>query len=251
MFGELVESSTSRQKTNQGWAVLLSSALQIAVLGAFVLIPLTYTEALPKKLLDIFVLTPPPPRSPSLAPAAMPRIAKPAWHWIQSGALMAPTRIPPHVQTLDGQILNEDDAPDVAAACSNCVAGGIPGGDPNGLPNGIVGATGTGPAPPPPVKPDTKLIRVGGNVQAAKIMNQVQPMYPAIARTAHISGTVVLHAIIAKDGSVDQLQYISGPPLLMQSAMDAVRQWRYQPTLLDGDPVEVDTTITVVFMFGG
>ena len=88
-------------------------------------------------------------------------------------------------------------------------------------------------------------------MQAAKIINQVTPVYPEIAKTAHIQGTVVLHAIIGKDGTVTQLQFISGPPLLMRSAMDAVREWRYQPTLLNGDPVEVDTTISVVFTFGG
>lgn len=94
-------------------------------------------------------------------------------------------------------------------------------------------------------------IRVGGNVMAAKLAHQVLPIYPEIAKTAHISGTVVLHAIVGKDGSVRQLQFVSGPPLLMRSAMDAVRQWQYEPTLLNGEPVEVDTTVSVVFTLGG
>jgi len=93
-------------------------------------------------------------------------------------------------------------------------------------------------------------IRVGGNVQAAKLIRQPLPIYPQIAKTAHISGTVILHAIIAKDGSVQEVMYISGPPLLMRSAMDAVKQWKYEPTLLSGQPVEVDTTISVVFTLG-
>jgi periplasmic protein TonB len=88
-------------------------------------------------------------------------------------------------------------------------------------------------------------------VQEAKIINKPMPVYPEIAKTAHIQGTVVLHAIIAKDGSVEQVTFISGPPLLMRNAMDAVRQWRYQPTLLNGEPVEVDTTISVVFTMSG
>jgi protein TonB len=83
------------------------------------------------------------------------------------------------------------------------------------------------------------------------MVRQIMPVYPPIAKTAHIAGTVVLHAVIAKDGSVEDLQYVSGPPLLMKSAMDAVKQWRYQPTQLNGDPVEVDTTISVVFTLGG
>ena len=100
----------------------------------------------------------------------------------------------------------------------------------------------------PPETPSR--IRVGGNAQAAALVRKVDPVYPPIAKTAHISGTVILHAVIAKDGSVGNLQYVSGPPLLMKAAMDAVRQWRYQPTLVNGDPVEVDTTISVVFALG-
>jgi protein TonB len=83
------------------------------------------------------------------------------------------------------------------------------------------------------------------------MIRQILPVYPPIAKTAHISGTVILHAVIGKDGTVQDLQYVSGPPLLMKAAMDAVKQWRYQPTQLNGDPVEVDTTISVVFTLGG
>ena len=93
-------------------------------------------------------------------------------------------------------------------------------------------------------------IRVGGNVALAMIINMVQPIYPPIAKTAHISGTVVLHCIIAKDGKMLQVEYVSGPPLLMKAAMDAVKQWTYKPTLLNGKPVEVDTTVSVVFDLG-
>jgi protein TonB len=84
-------------------------------------------------------------------------------------------------------------------------------------------------------------------VQAARLVNKVTPLYPPLARQTRISGTVRLHAIIGKNGAVEQLQVVSGHPLLVQSALDAVRQWRYQPTLLNGDPVEVDTEIDVVF----
>jgi len=79
----------------------------------------------------------------------------------------------------------------------------------------------------------------------------VLPVYPQIAKTAHIQGTVLLHAIIDKDGSIQELQYISGPPLLMRAAMDAVRQWKYSPTLLNGDAVPVETQIQVIFSLGG
>jgi protein TonB len=93
-------------------------------------------------------------------------------------------------------------------------------------------------------------IRLGGNVLQAKLISEPMPTYPPLARQARIQGNVVLHAIISKDGHVEQLSVISGHPLLIQAALDAVRQWRYQPTMLNGDPVEVDTTITVTFTMG-
>jgi TonB family protein len=95
--------------------------------------------------------------------------------------------------------------------------------------------------------PWTGPIRVGGNVQAARALYKVPPEYPKEARKKGISGTVRLHVIVAKDGSIKQLEVVSGHPLLQQAALDAVRQWRYQPTLLNGAPVEVDTTIDVIF----
>jgi TonB family protein len=93
-------------------------------------------------------------------------------------------------------------------------------------------------------------IRIGGSVEAAALTHQVVPINPQLAKQAHISGTVVLHCIIARDGSVEQVEYVSGPPLLLKSAMDAVRQWVYRPTLINGEAVEVDTTVTVVFTLG-
>jgi TonB family protein len=113
--------------------------------------------------------------------------------------------------------------------------------------------TGTPSAQEPPQKPAEipTRIRVGGNVQAAKMIRQVMPVYPPLAKQAHISGTVVFHCTIGRDGSMQQIEFVSGPPLLMKSAMDAVRQWTYQPTLFNGKAVEVDTTVSVVFTLGG
>ncbi len=101
-------------------------------------------------------------------------------------------------------------------------------------------------APPPPPKPvSTKPVVVGGNVMASKRIDHVQPVYPALARQAHISGQVVIHAIISKDGRQRDLSVVSSThPLLIQAAMDAVRQFRYSPTMLNNEPVDVDTTIT-------
>jgi len=95
--------------------------------------------------------------------------------------------------------------------------------------------------------PHPMRIRVGGNVQMANVTHRVDPVYPTIAQQANVSGTVVLHIIVATDGTVKQADYVSGPILLMRAAIDAVQQWRYRPTLLNGEPVEVDTRIGFVF----
>ncbi len=246
MFDDLVESSVVRAKTNKSWSVVLSAIVQGIIVVVFVLIPLIYTEALPKQLLTTFLVAPAPPPPPPPPAAAAPRIVKPVARLIQAGKMMAPTVIPKKVE----MIKEEEMPPDVGAVgVVGGVPGGIAGGSAGGVLGGIIGGTGGGMPPPP--KPSQQRVRIGGNVQAAKMIRQIQPMYPQIAKTAHVQGTVMLHAIIAKDGSVQELQYISGPALLMRSAMDAVRQWKYQPTLLNGEPVEVDTTISVVFTLSG
>ncbi len=93
--------------------------------------------------------------------------------------------------------------------------------------------------------------RVSAGVVAGLILSKTTPVYPPIAKAAHVSGTVVLHALISKTGTIDNLTVVSGPEMLRAAALDAVRQWRYKPYLLNGEPTEVDTTVTVNFNFGG
>jgi len=236
MFDQLVVSSAHTDATNKPWTVVMSAVVQGVLVGLMILIPLIYTEALPKGMLNTFLVAPAPPPPPP-PPAAPVKTVRPKI--IQAQRMVAPTMIPKKVEMV------KDEAPDVAAGVDGGI--GVPGGTGSVL-GGILG--GAGP-PPPPKAPTPTRIRVGGNVAAAKLLHQVQPVYPQIAKTAHVSGTVVLHAIIAKDGSIQELQYVSGPALLMRAAMDAVHEWRYQPTQLNGEPVEVDTTIQVVFSLGG
>ena len=240
MFDDLVVSSANPQRTNKPWTVALSFLIQFGIVFVMILIPLIYTEALPKQMLTTFLVAPPPA-------AAVQRVVKPIARIIHNGQMTAPTVIPKKVS----MIKEEELPPDVGAVgVAGGVPGGVPGGQAGGVLGGIIGGTGAG-LPPPPKAAAPKSIRVGGNVAQANLIRQVTPVYPPIAKTAHISGTVLLHAIIGKDGTVQDLQYISGPPLLMKNAMDAVRQWRYKPTLLNGEPVDVDTTISVVFTLGG
>ena len=205
--------------------------VQAAILGGLILIPLIYTEALPKGMLNTFLVAPAPPPPPPPQPVVK-EIKAPKIISIQKPP--APTVIPKNVEVV------KDEAPVVYTNSGEGVAGGT-----GNVLGGLIGSGPAGPPPPPPTGPQR--IRVGGNVEAASLINKIAPEYPPIAKTAHVSGTVILHAIIGKDGAIRELQYVSGPPLLMKSALDAVKQWRYKPTMLNGDAVEVDTTIDVVF----
>lgn len=98
--------------------------------------------------------------------------------------------------------------------------------------------------------PKSGLIRVGDNFAAATLIHQVTPVYPKKAKKQHIQGTVLLHAIITKAGTIRTLEYANRPPELSDSAMDEVKKWRYKPTMINGKPVEVDIKISVVFALG-
>lgn len=245
MFEEMVVSSPKGKKTNKPWTVVVSMVLQVTFLTVLILIPLIYTEALPKASLATLLIAPPPPPPPPPPPAAAPVVhVKPQAHLIDSGKLMAPKVIPKEVK-----IIKEDAEPDPGMmGVAGGVPGGVPGGQMGGVIGGVIGGVGGAPAPP---KATPSRIRQGGAVTQASLLNKVSPQYPPLARQTRISGTVRLHAIISKNGTVQQLEVISGHPLLVQAALDAVRQWRYKPTLLNGEPVEVDTTVDVIFSLNG
>ncbi|MGB7846019.1 MAG: TonB family protein [Candidatus Acidiferrum sp.] len=243
MFEEMVVSTSQKRKTKP-WTFVLSMIFEIGFLAILILIPLIYTEALPRTLMSSILLAPPPPPPPPPPPAPVQVVhVKPVAHLMEAGKLVAPKVIPKNLKI----IKEEEQPPDMGmGGVAGGVPGGVAGGSMGGVIGGVIGGAGTA-APPPPPKAAVTRTRVGGAVQAAKLVNRVQPMYPPLARQTRISGTVKLHAIIGKSGAVEQLQVVSGHPLLVQSALDAVKQWRYQPTLLNGEPVEVDTEIDVIF----
>jgi protein TonB len=244
MFDDLVESSVAKKKTNTGWAVIISTIVQVSFLVVLILIPLIYTQALPKAMLTTLLVAPPPPPPPPPPPAAAPTVVRPVARLLNQGVLTQPKAIPKNVA-----VFKEAELPPEATG----VAGGLDlggGGLLGGIAGGATGAAPPPPPPPPPVKPAGP-IKVGGNVQEAMVIARPNPVYPPLARQARIQGNVVLHAIIDKDGKVSELQVISGHPLLVQSALEAVKNWRYRPTQLNGEAVEVDTTITVSFVLGG
>jgi protein TonB len=146
-------------------------------------------------------------------------------------------------------IQDDDAAPpvEITGGVVGGVPGGIPGGQLGGVIGGIIGSSSSISAVPTLPKPAAQRVRVSQGVINGLLVNRVEPTYPGLAQQAHIQGVVVLAAIIGKDGSVQHLQVTSGHPLLAPAAIAAVKQWRYKPYVLNGEPVEVETTIMVTF----
>jgi periplasmic protein TonB len=239
-------------KTSKPWTVVVSFLVQMVGITAAIIIPLLFTDALPKTQLTSFLVAPPPPPPPPPPPAAAaPKVVKVIPRQFDAGKLMQPKAIPKEIT-----MIKEEELP--AASGVQGVVGGVPGGVPGGVGGGVIGGiigsvpTAAPPPPPPPKveapKPVTpQRIRVGGNVQAALAIRAPKPAYPPLAKQARIQGVVKLNAVIGKDGAIQDLKAVSGHPLLVPAALEAVRQWLYKPTLLNGEPVEVVTVIDVNF----
>src|ERR1700687_1802813 len=246
MFEQTFVDGTGR--TNKPWTVVVSFLTQIVGITAAIIIPLLFTDALPKTQLTSFLVAPPPPPPPPPPPAASaPKIVKVIPRQFDAGKLMQPKAIPKEIT-----MIKEEELP--AASGVQGVLGGGPGGVAGGVIGGIIGSVPTAAPPPPPPpkveapKPVTpQRIRVGGNVQAAMAIRAPKPAYPPLAKQARIQGVVRLNAVIGKDGTIQDLKAASGHPLLVPAALEAVRQWLYKPTLLNGEPVEVVTVIDVNF----
>jgi protein TonB len=236
-------------KTHKSWTVTLSFALEFALVGVMILVPLIWTEVLPKTSL-VSMLTapaPPPPPPPPPPPQQVVKVQHVVQRQFNGQVLQAPREIPHQVA-----MITEDQ---LAPLNTGAGVGGIEGGIPGGL--GGIGISSIGQAPPPPppppvvkeVKPKQEgPIRQSSGVQAAKCVNCPKPAYPPIAKQARIQGAVVLSAVIAKDGTVAKLTVVSSSnPLLTPAAMEAVKKWVYIPTILNTEPVEVATEITVNF----
>jgi protein TonB len=235
-------------KTATTWTVMTSFGIQILLLGFLVMIPLIWFDELPGAQLSALITAPPPPPPPPPPPAAAPpKVVKVIPRQMDAGKLMQPKVIPKDIKQIQ-----EDEAPSANLGVAGGVPGGVSGGALGGVLGGILGGVPTA-APPPPKKeppkaaPRPSIIPVGGRVQNALLIRNPQPIYPQIAKSARISGTVELSAIIGEDGKIQQLTVVSGHPLLRQAALDAVKQWVYKPTMLNEQPVKVSTTIDVIF----
>ena len=244
MFEDSLVESTGKLGTGRTkYTTFLSFLLQCALIGVLVLIPLIYTEALPAKAMLTTLVAPPPPPPPPPPPTPQVQVVKKISTDIIDGALRTPTKIPDKIK----KVVEEEAPPPVTSSSMGVIGGvGTPGGSPGGVLGGVL-ASANSAAP----KIEVKKLRVSAGVQASKLISQPKPIYPPIAKQARVQGTVVLAATISKSGTIDNLRVVSGHPMLTQSALQAVRQWKYQPTYLNGEPVEVETTINVNFSLTG
>ena len=217
---------------------------QIALIAVLILIPLIYTDALPKQQLMTFLVAPPPPPPPPPPPAAaVVKVVKMVSE-VVNGQLRAPTKIPQKVQ----MIKEEEAPPDLGGGG---VPGGVPGGIPGGSAGGVIGGIISSTPVAVPHVATPQRVRVSQGVSQGLRIKFVQPNYPPLARQARIQGQVILQAEISKEGTIQNLQLISGHAMLAPAAIEAVKQWRYKPYLLNGEPVAVETQVVVNFSLSG
>jgi periplasmic protein TonB len=232
MFEDATFESTGRIRTCSSWWMAATFLLNGTILVGLILIPLVYPEALPRQALAFLLTAPPPPPTPPPPPKEPER----AFHGspeMQSGVMLMPVKIPREImansrpeQAPGGSLLSMDES-------------AVPGGNGQDVFAGhkslVVVHAAQGP------------VRVSSMVAAGYGIYMPLPSYPAIAKAAGVEGTVVLQAVISKTGTIENLRVVSGPGMLRQAALDAVKEWHYRPYVLDGAPVEVETTVNVVF----
>ena len=240
LFSDSLLESGVRDRARRSVATTVSFIFQCVFVGFLLIVPLMFTEALPTQQLLTFLIAPPPPPPPPPPAAAVVKVVRQT-DVMNNGQLRTPTRIPQKVE----MIREEEAPPPMSSGVVGGVPGGIPGGQIGGVIGGIVSSSPTVTAIPK-LEP-VKRIRVSQGVTRGMVIRKLEPAYPEIALGARITGVVLLKAIIGKDGDIKELQVVSGHPMLIPAALDAVKQWRYRPYLLNGEPVEVETNITVTF----
>jgi protein TonB len=245
VFAEaLLENSTTRQRRSpMDWA--FSFFIHFAILVLLLFLPLYFSQGIDMKRLETTLLVAPmPPMAPAPPPpASAARVVHVAPKVFTPGKLTAPTFIPKAVPTA-----STDSAPPQEAFAG--AMGAVPGGVPGGMIGGITGGMPNVAAPalaPPVAEGPKRPVRIGGDVKPPRLITGPAAIYPVLAAQAHVHGMVVIDAIIDEHGNVIQEKVVSGHPLLIQAALKAVSQRKYEPTVLDGEPTPVDLRVEVNF----
>lgn len=227
---------------------LIRLTINAVLLVASLFAELYFTDSLDmKQFASTFLLVAPPPPPPPPAPAAaVIRAAAVKRVFTDPGKLIAPAVVPKEIV-----MIKEAPIPDVDGVGG--VAGGVPGGAAGGSMGGVIG--GMTPVVPQPIAPKEKgpsaPIRVGGRVKEPRLIHRVDPTCPPPAVQTEMQDTVIVDAIIDEHGDILEVKTVSGPPLLIQAALDAVKRWKYEPPYLNNQPVRVQLNVTVSFRLGG
>ena len=246
LFAEAMLENSSTLPPRRLRDFALSAGAQLLFMAALLLTPLYFTQALDVQQLNKTLIVVPPlaPAPPPLAPARS--VAPKTRTSAVLATLVVPRVIPNRIVSVSGDP-NERDleaAIDLGAGVSGGVAGGVPGGQLGG----VLGGTSTGPVRPAAIDSAPKApIRVGGKLKPPRVLIAPEPVYPVLARQARISGAVVIDAVIDAQGNVVEMQAVSGQPILATAAMAALRRWKYEPTILGGEPVPVRLLVTITF----
>ena len=227
--------------------IVVSLAGHVLLVVMAILLPLYFSDAMHLGAMETtYLVAPPLPPPPAAPTAAAPAIRHPNT-FPKDNKLYAPRVVPKQV----AEVKDPPNTPQTIADVPGGVVGGVPGGQPDGVIGGILSAMGHT-IPPPPSEPVAHHgpYLVGGKVQAPRLIRQVQPVYPVLAREAKMQGDVVIDTIINERGEVTQMKLVSGSPLLAEAAFNAVGQWKYAPTLLNGTPVALEMEVTVHFNLG-
>jgi periplasmic protein TonB len=241
LFADSLIDLGSPERRRRGVATTFSFFFQCLLLGALVILPLMFTQALPSAQLLTFLVAPPPPPPPP-PPAAAPLPKTVQTDIMKNGELRTPSRIPRKIQ----MIREEQAPPQVSGGVVGGIPGGVPGGQLGGVIGGIISSSNNNTAMIPKLEP-VKRIRISQGVTQGMLISKIEPGYPKLALAARINGVVMLKAVISREGNIQELQVVSGHPILVPAALEAVKQWRYRPYLLNGEPVEVETNIMVTF----
>jgi periplasmic protein TonB len=240
IFSNSLLQVSQAQRTRRSWTALTSFGLQIVVITLLLLLPLLRTVGLPPGRILPTPLswgTPPPAVPPAQRHLVTTDRSNP-----RENVLLTPPSIPQNVAHVE-----ETNVPPQVDYNDVGVNGGLAPGSRDGILNALGSASSRAVLPPPPApKPNVRPFRTSSMLQGS-LIHSVQPAYPPLARAARIQGSVVLSAIIGKDGAIENLRALSGHPMLVTAAINAVSQWRYRPYILNNEPIEVETRITVNF----
>ena len=234
----LVESQVSHSSSGKRWTALASITLQCAVAATLVVLPLLHPDRLVSRIDALPVFMPPPPKPPIHVDHVQPRTTAPT----TSTSIPTATRSP--LPTLHPTQSPAAEEPPATTLIGSGMTDGIPAAlsttsDTHGTRISVA-------SPHAPIG----LLHISTGVSAGMLLAPIRPMYPVIARAAGVQGTVVVSAVISRTGAIESLRVLSGPPMLQSAALEAIRAAHYQPYRLNGEPTEVETTITVNFRMG-